>query len=518
MYLSYGVEVCELKVSYIKDKDHRTERISGKNLFRGFALRLLLPLVALPVGMFSSIYMARKLGPDAYGLLNLAGSIIGLFFLFWTNLGIHPSTTKYVAELLVKRESAVRDTVARVFLLKIGITVIVAACLFVLSDWLAVQYDTKGLSPILKLGCLYVVVVSFNEFATAILQGFARVQLNAILNFFTRLLVPLLIILAVYVGSGPIGAFLAQTVWFLLIAGVSRGFAWAELRTLTKGDGGHAGDVLRYALPLALISITSVVFEHADKTLLGMFGSLSKVGIYSMAKLPLSILLRIPLALSGVLYPFITTYYAQGDRATLIRINDALWKYFFCFAVPAVCGIIYTAPLIVTMLLTDDYVPTIPLMRIFAFVFFFKSFWHLLHPFFVGSGQAGVMSKYLALSSLLNVALMYILGRPFGAAGISWALVLTWALLAVTLTIRFKINFKLIIVAVSRLIRIGISCVLMVGGMELFKNLVSSVPMLIVWIFVGGCIYLGALVLLKVLDKNDLSLLRRYSWRGNSKD
>lgn len=507
-----------MKIPYIKDKNHRTERLRGKNLFRGFVLRLLLPLAVLPVGMFSSIYMARKLTPDGYGLFNLATSIIGLFFLFWTNLGIHSSTTKHVAELLVKRESAVRDTVARVFLPKIGITLTAAACLFVLSNWLAVQYGNQDLSLILKVGCLYVVVISFNEFAIAVLQGFARVQLSAILNFFTRLLMPLLIILAVYVGSGPLGAFLAQAIGFLLIAGVSLSFAWAELRALTKGEGGHAGDVLRYALPLALVSIIGVVFNHADKTLLGALGSSSEVGIYSMAKLPVSMLLRIPLALSGVLYPFITTYYAQGDRATLTRINDALWKYFFCFAVPTVCGVIYTASLIVAILLTDDYMPTIPVMRIFAFVFFFKSFWHLLHPFFVGSGQAGVISKYLALSSLLNVILMYILGRSFGAAGISWGLALTWALLAVALIIRFKVDFKLRVVSVSRLMRIAISCVCMVVSMELFKHLVDNVPMLIVWIFVGGCVYLGALILLRVLNKNDFSLLRRYGWVGRAED
>lgn len=78
------------------------QMISGQLLTRNWALNLLGWVVPLSVALFAIPYVVRGLGAERFGVLSIASALLGYFGIF--DLGLGRATTKFVAELLARRE------------------------------------------------------------------------------------------------------------------------------------------------------------------------------------------------------------------------------------------------------------------------------------------------------------------------------------------------------------------------------------------------------------------------------
>jgi O-antigen/teichoic acid export membrane protein len=241
----------------------------------------------------------RFLSPADYGikaLVMLAADFVGLFL----GLGLAAAVTRFYWS---DRNGAPRpEAVSTGLLLSVGIFGIgVAGALWWSSPLAALVFGDPAYTPYLRLG---LVGLFFNN-AIVIPMTYLQIRKRSgafILTSIGILLTSVLlnVLFVVFLGWGVNGVLysdiLTYAVFFPpLVAVVAREVGWRFSLPL-------AGTMLRYGGPLTLLPLAWIVMNRADLRFLTHYGSLSAVGIYSVAG-QLALIL-----LAAVIQPFETAW------------------------------------------------------------------------------------------------------------------------------------------------------------------------------------------------------------------
>ena len=106
-------------------------------------------------------------------------------------------------------------------------------------------------------------------------------------------------------------------------------------------------ELLRFSLPLLIVSLLSVVLGWTDTLMLGRYTKAASVGIYNVS-ISLAKLLTFPLsAISFVFMPIAGEMYARKQSAELGRTYQVLTKWIFSVTFPIFLYFIFFPP--------DDY-------------------------------------------------------------------------------------------------------------------------------------------------------------------
>jgi O-antigen/teichoic acid export membrane protein len=243
-------------------------------------------LAQLATGVFTTIltlYLARALGPDAYGVFALAlgvGAIAGLI----ADAGIVESSSRFVAESRgdpVAVAALLRDA----FRLKVATALILPGALFALAGPISGAFDQPDLTwPIRGIA----VSLFANSIFTLYIGTFialGRLGVNLRLIFLESLAETVGSIALVAAGAGATGAAFGRAIGYFvgaLIAGavVIRLFGRTSLRLVGRG-GGRAKEIARYAFPLLITDSAYTLYAQVDVLIIGSLLSTKGVGVFS---------------------------------------------------------------------------------------------------------------------------------------------------------------------------------------------------------------------------------------------
>lgn len=119
-------------------------------------------------GLVITIYLARALKPELFGIYSLAISV-AFFLLTFTDLGINATVVRYGAHAVGKGDYALfRGYVYSIGKLKIALTLAVSTGLFVFSDVVSIKvFGKPALSTPLKIISGYIFSGRFQDILTA---------------------------------------------------------------------------------------------------------------------------------------------------------------------------------------------------------------------------------------------------------------------------------------------------------------------------------------------------------------
>lgn len=385
----------------------------------------------------ANVILARLLAPEDFGLVAMAGIVLGFVDLF-RDLG--------TGSALVRAKEVNPVLQSSVFWLNLLFGVTMTLSMMALSPVIAALYREPRVQPVLM-----VMSVSFLLSSMAIVQAgvmnrkmrfqaLAKIELSASALSYT-------------VGIGA--ALLDQGVWSLVYQTLTytatsttllwivgdwrpqRVFIWSEVR-----------GIMSYSLNLVGYNVFYYFAQNVDNLLIGRFLGTSALGVYDMAfKLMAFPMAAVSAVFGKVMLPYFAR--AQDDlprfRYVYLQISRAI--SFITF--PLMIGLFATREHFVMAVFGADWIQMIPLLTMFAPLAAIRSVLTTTGSIYVATGRADLQLRWGIVSNLVVFAGLAI-GVQWGIIGVAAGFTATALLL---LYHNFMIPFRLVKLTLGDLLK-----------------------------------------------------------------
>ncbi|VXC20760.1 MOP flippase family protein [Massilia sp. 9I] len=427
------------------------------------------------LGLAANIVFARLLAPADFGLVAMAGVMLGFVDIF-KDLG--------TGAALVREKEARPTLLSSVFWLNCGFGLAMTLLMLALSPLVAAFYQEARVQPVVAVMALSFFLSSLSIVHTSVLtremafERLAKVELAAS-------------VLSYAIGIGA--ALLGHGVWSLVyqvIANAALGtlftwmasrwrpqlvFAWDEIRGITG-----------YSLNLAGYNIFYYFAQNLDNLLIGRFLGSEALGLYDLAYK----LMTFPMqAISAVFGRVMLPYYARAQddlprfRQAFLRVAGTIAFVTF----PMMIGLLAVREHFVFAVFGEAWAQVVPLLAMFAPLAAIRSVLTTTGSIYVATGHTGLQLRWGIASNLIVFAGLAA-GLKWGINGVAAGFTLTSLLL---LYPNLAIPFRLIGLRVPALLR---ELAPTIAATALMFALVAGLDLLLAGIGLAARIGHGALL------------------------
>jgi O-antigen/teichoic acid export membrane protein len=257
-------------------------------------------------------------------------------------------------------------------------------------------------------------------------------------------------------------------------------------------------EIYFYCLPISLSAFLGFSLDKIDQLILSSSLSKGDFAYYSLGCLMIPQLILLDTSVQKVLLPKLAELYEKGQKSKAAAAFKKGISNISYLMVPAVCGLIFFAEPIITLLYTDKYLISVPFLQVFSLGYLLHCIPHDAIP--RASGNTKWIFKMYLFITPISILLIYIAAKNLTPLQTLFVAILVktlpkvigliyskrlmnWSLLEM---IPFKNIFKYCILAIS----LSYACLL---SQSLFTNS-------LVWFFVCGPIiavlYIGYFTLI----------------------
>jgi O-antigen/teichoic acid export membrane protein len=255
----------------------------GKGLARNAGLALTSQLVSAGFTAILTIFIARRLGPQGYGVFAVAVGL-GTVLVLPADAGLSSSVARFLAERFDDR-SAVGGLLADALRLKLAVGLVVCAALFGLAGPIADAYGIAGLAwPIRGIALAVFGQTLFMLYAGAFVAlGRMASQLRMMVSESAVEFAASIVL--VLLGAGATGAAFGRAAGYLVGAVVGAALAarvvgrHALPSKLLRGHG-FARQITGYAKALVIVDSAFALFEQLDVLLIGAYLGAGAAGLF----------------------------------------------------------------------------------------------------------------------------------------------------------------------------------------------------------------------------------------------
>ncbi|NBB81273.1 MAG: oligosaccharide flippase family protein [Verrucomicrobia bacterium] len=346
-------------------------------------------LFRILVGLFVSVWMARYLGTEDFGRLNLALAIVSFFTVF-ASLGLD----QILLRDLIKANSDSDRLLGTACFLKL----LAGSCAYLLLTVILLLTDLQD--PMVAPLTLILGGSLLFKFSDVVLIWFeSRVEAkHTVLVQSAVLLASSLVKVGLILYGAPLIAFAwvlfaeaAITATALLLRYQTRGFRLLDWRfTLSAGKS-----LLKDAWPIVISSISIAIYMRVDQVMLGQMVGSASVGIYSAAIRLSESWFFIPVALVNSIFPKVLKLRERNTDEYLLRTQQ-LYTITTAVCVPVAAVLSLLSVPLIHFLFGESYHEAGPILALLAWT-----------GIFVGMGVA--RSKWLIAENLQKIGVYYIL-------------------------------------------------------------------------------------------------------------
>ena len=434
------------------------------------------------VSFVVSIILARLLLPDDYGAVAMVQVFISLANTFVSS-GLGTS--------LVQKKNADNIDFSSAFYFNIAFSLCLYSILFIIAPFVANFYDMPVLRPVLRVLGIRIILASINSIQQAYVAKHMMFKKFFWATFIGTAGAALIGILLAYGGFG-VWALVAQylfnatvdtiVLWFTVKWRPDFVFQWNRLKRL-----------INFGWKVLANSLVITLYDNLRSLIIGKKYSSSDLGFYTKGtSFPKLIVNNINTAVGKVLLP--TLSLLQDDYISFKQAMRRAIRTSSFIMLPLMMGLFTIAPHIVSLLLTDKWLPCVPYLRIACIYFAFFPITTVDNQALNAVGKSGIALKLTFVKRGIGIVLILI-SMNIGI----WALAFTdviVTLLALIIggysnRIFFKYNIK------EQLLDLGTSffgAIIMSVGIGVVDHFIcqiisSNVIIIISDVIVGGVIY-----------------------------
>lgn len=265
---------------------------------------------------------------------------------------------------------------------------------------------------------------SLNTLLKAAIRTYERMEFEAVFTLVGRGTVLALIVFfgqsdsltLAEIGLAHIAGGVVETLFLL---GAIRAFL--PLRFGWRGAIADVVSVLRRSLPFAVLALVGLVYLRTGTIVLSRMAGEEAVSFYNTASKIPEALNFLPLAFVNALIPYLSR--CHGDTALLRRYGTILVRYLGFAGVAVGCVFILETRWVVLLISKADYLPAIPVFRVFGAYVFLSAMQYVLANLLICMNAERRVVQRFAFCLVLNVVLNLLLVPRWGALGAALALV-----------------------------------------------------------------------------------------------
>jgi O-antigen/teichoic acid export membrane protein len=341
------------------------------------------------------LVLARLLGPEAFGLVALASSLVG---------AIKPFLNQGLSVAIVQRRSLEPEHLDTAFwvILANGLTLTMVG--IVLSGAVARLFNQPQLEPILMWLSLGFVVSAFSSVQYAVVRRNLDFKALAIRSMIATLGGATVGILMAFGGFGVwslVGKQLAQTVLGAVVI-----WSISDWRPGLRVSLRHGQDLLGFGVSVLGLSILEVFNRHSANLLLGYFLGPAALGYYTIAQ-RFSRMVRD--LLIGTVGKVATPVFSrlQDNPGRLRRAFYSATQLTSLAAFPAFLGLWALAPALVSTILGAQWEASVHVMEALAFLGLVQTLVHLQRQVVISVGKPSwVLASGVGSTAGSNLALL----------------------------------------------------------------------------------------------------------------
>ncbi|WP_321421863.1 flippase [uncultured Methanobacterium sp.] len=468
----------------------------AKGIVKNMGFLFISQLITYVIGFFITMYTARYLGTEGFGILSLALSITVIFGVI-VDMGLGTLMIREIA-----RDRIFRDKyVSNVSLIKFFLS-------FLMMGLLILTTNIIGYPPIVKnviyLIALSVIIYAFVVVLTSVFQAYEKmsyVSAGAVVNSLVMLVgtaigiyysLDLLYFANIYVISN-----------LLLLVFTITLYVWKFSLPKLSIKGNFWKPTIKEALPYGIAGIFVTIYYSIDSVMLSIMIGNEVVGIYNAAYKFVFLFLSLYSVYTVAVFPVMSSFY-KNSRESLKFAYERSFKYLLILSIPLSIGVTLFANQIILLIYGSDYFASVIALQILIWTIIFL-FLNGLSGILLGSSNKQIIvTKITGLSVLLNVALNLVLIPNFSYVGASIATVFTeFASVPIFIYVVCKIeniDLKEFIKNTSKIIFSGI---IMISLVLILNKLNPYFLLLIVCIAYSLSLYLT-----KTFDEEDYMLIK----------
>lgn len=466
------------------------ERISSRQFASSALWRFVDVISRKIVSLFVSILLARMIAPEAYGVVALT-----MVFIVFTDIFILNGFN--VA--LIRKKTTLPIDYSTVMTMSLVFTLVVYVIIWICSPFFADFYDSPELSPVLRV----ITILLFFESVSAVIRAKATREMQfkkmTVAAFIGNLVSGLIALVLAYLDFGvwalvvqQVAANLLEMIILLII------FKWQfSLRfSLNVARG-----MTKFTMGVLGTSFLDFLGNNVCNLVIGKSYSTKDLGYYNRANiLPETIGLNAYNSINSVLLPTLSSRQNNNEEMkTVLRKVMSLTLYVIF---PLMFGLMGTANILIPVLLSDKWIPAIPLMYFCCLYYAINPIRAIGYSAFYAKGLSKHSAEVEMVRSILMIVSVIIVAVVFKFS-IYWLLTANlFVSLFVALTTHFKVR-SVLDYKFSELLRDLIPSLLMSIVMAICTYMIGMLPMnhilvLLLQIIIGALIY----IFLSYITKN----------------
>jgi O-antigen/teichoic acid export membrane protein len=492
---------------------------SLKKVVKGVGFGFTGAIIGRAFGYLTRIVLARFLGADYYGLLNLGLAVFGIVTAI-AALGLGSGVIRYVSYYKGRgEEEKIKGTIYSALKMNLPVALAFSFFLYLGADWLALHvFHDQSLSPVLKIFSFAIpFAILAGNFISATI-GFQdlryRVYVTDISENALRLIA---IVILLSLGFGLLGAVWGWCIAIMITPFLA--FYFLEKRVFpffrTKIKPDPMGKTLFFfSWPLLLVGFSGLILEWTDTLMLGYFTTSSDVGIYNAALPTARLVQTIPGIFAVIFMPVISELFSRGRYEDIRDMYSIVTKWILSLVIPAFLLIVLFAPSVIRIVFGAGYTGGASALAILTSGYLFISLFGLTDPILEVYGRTKVIMGCTVLTAAINVILNWYLIPIYGITGAALATgssFVFWSVIQFLFVYRlgkmqpFRFNYLKPVLA-------SVFAVLIVYGIT--KYLIGvSFFVLIGMLFAFIVIYFFLLLLVKGFEEEDLMIMRAIDQR-----
>ncbi|MCM2283294.1 MAG: lipopolysaccharide biosynthesis protein [Desulfobacula sp.] len=435
------------------------------------------------ISMVSSIIVMRILTPADYGLFGMALVYQGILIIIY-DLGIG---------LAVLQKADLTDGESHS---AFWLTTIIGLILYVLSWFLAIPcgyfFSNEAIVPLIRVLSISTIFLAIQEIPFVLMakkfefkrRGFAELSSGI-----------------VGIASCLIMAIMGLGVWSLILSQVFKDLSSCVLIfILSKWELkfyfrlGDIKKMIRYGVTATGQSLLEYFNQSSDSIIIGRFLGQNALGYYqvalSLAKMPIT---RVIAITNKVTFPVFAKL--QNDNEQFRNYFYKVFQLISLFAFPVFLGIFLISEDIIVLILSDKWLPSLFVLRIFCVWAIFRSYTGFLLVILKVKGNVNAAFRYSLYSSILLPA-SFLIGVNFGISGVAISWMLCFPVLSFYLLFLIKKEIQITFTETFKTVRHAFfgSLLMVISGFfikfYLFSNKTISFTTMGISIFSGIIVFL----------------------------
>ena len=365
--------------------------------------------------IFLTVFLARHLGPDNFGILNYLLAILFLFVSI-SSLGVNPVL---VNEIVKKRRNSMPSLINSYylrFLISLISYFLFLLIIYTLNNNIIYHNYSLILGVIIILKSCEVLFSFFEA------KSFSKyIVISQSVGFFISASMILFIVINAIDNIYIYYALVLDLVIVFILINV---FYFINFKNhFYKFNFIIIKRLISKSLPVLISTLSILLYMRIDQIMIKEMLNEYQLGIYSVSVRYIEIFHFIPKIIMISILPVILT--SRNYYVKLLGINSVMNK----ISLILIIFIFLSSDIFIPLIFSDTYIESINITKILSFSIFFVFLGVVNEHWYVTKNLQKFYALYVSFGALLNIILNYILISNFGLKGAAYATVFTYLII-----------------------------------------------------------------------------------------